>query len=233
MHLARLQFKGIFDRLRLSFVWHDAEDVSRLENLADRHGDRLARDLLGTAKPSFTNLLAPASLIKGHDDVWFFSLKIGRGIVERQMPVLAYADKGRINCLATNQFSQTTTRLAGSSWAFTLALSGILVWALTGPLFGFSDTWQLVVNTATTVITFLMVFLIQRSQNKDTLALELKLNEIVAALQGASNRLISIEDLSEDELEVLRRHYHVLAAMARRDSSILASHSIEEAEARH
>src|SRR2546425_4165126 len=109
MHLARLQFKGIFDRLRLSFVWHDAEDVSRFENLADRHGDRLARDLLGTAKPSFTDLLAPASLIKCHDDVRFFSIKIGRGIVERQMPVLAYADKGRINCLATNQFSQTTT----------------------------------------------------------------------------------------------------------------------------
>src|SRR5438132_13601687 len=109
MHLACLQFKGIFDRLRLSFVWHDAEDVSGFENLADRHGDRLSRDLLKTTKPSFTDLLASASLIKCNDNVWCFSLKIGGGIVERQMPVLADADKGCINCLATNQFSQTTT----------------------------------------------------------------------------------------------------------------------------
>ncbi|MCM3900667.1 MAG: low affinity iron permease family protein [Pyrinomonadaceae bacterium] len=81
-----------------------------------------------------------------------------------------------------------------------IALSVIIVWGFTGPLFNFSDTWQLVINTGTTIITFLMVFLIQRPQNKDALAIHLKLNEIVAALQGASNRLIDVESLTEEEI---------------------------------
>ena len=104
---------------------------------------------------------------------------------------------------------------------------------LTGPLFHYSHTWQLVINTGTTVVTFLMVFLIQRTQNKDSLALHLKLNEVVAALNGASNRLIDVEALSERELRVLHAHYEMLARMAKRDIDLLRSHSIEEAAHRH
>ena len=112
---------------------------------------------------------------------------------------------GRPNVL--ERFSSAVTRWTGSTQAFILATAIVLVWGLTGPLFGFSDTWQLVINTGTTIVTFLMVFLIQRSQNKDSLATQLKLNELVAAIKGASNRLIDVEDLSEDELRVLHRHY--------------------------
>ena len=104
---------------------------------------------------------------------------------------------------------------------------------LTGPLFEFSDTWQLVINTGTTIVTFLMVFLIQRTQNKDALAIHLKLNEIVAALEGASNRLIDVEDLNEDEIETLHKHYRRLVAMAKKDIKLTQSHSVEEADARH
>jgi low affinity Fe/Cu permease len=129
--------------------------------------------------------------------------------------------------------SRAVADWAGSSWAFGSAALLIIGWLLTGPLFGFSDTWQLVINTGTTIITFLMVFLIQRSQNKDSLAIQLKLNEIVAVMKGASNRLIDVEDLSEDELRVLHQHYSKLASMAARDTDLGSSHSIEEAEARH
>ena len=140
----------------------------------------------------------------------------------------------------TNSFSlllervaTNVTRWAGSTSAFSLACGIILVWALTGPLFRYSDTWQLVINTGTTVVTFLMVFLIQRSQNKDSLAVHLKLNEIVAAIEGSSNRLIDVESLTEQELKVLHRHYSRLAEMAKRDATLTESHSIEEAELRH
>ena len=129
--------------------------------------------------------------------------------------------------------ARTITRLTGSAMAFALALGTIVVWAVTGPLFHFSDTWQLVINTGTTVVTFLMVFLIQRSQNKDSLALQLKLNEIVAALEGASNRLVNVEDLTEAELDVLHHHYARLAMMAKRDLDLMQSHSVDEATARH
>jgi low affinity Fe/Cu permease len=125
------------------------------------------------------------------------------------------------------------TELAGSSWAFALATGIVLVWAITGPLFGYSDTWQLVINTGTTIVTFLMVFLIQRSQNKDSRAVELKLNEIVAALEGASNRLIDVESLRESDLDILRKHYARLGELAASDSNPARSHSIEEAERRH
>src|SRR5262245_16206951 len=108
---------------------------------------------------------------------------------------------------AVERFARGATEWTGSSWAFGLAVLIVVVWAVTGPIFGFSDTWQLVINTGTTVVTFLMVFLIQRSQNKDALAVHLKLNELVASLQGASNRLINIEDMSEKEIETLHRHY--------------------------
>ena len=121
---------------------------------------------------------------------------------------------------------------AGGSWAFGTAVTIILAWAVTGPLFGFSDTWQLVINTGTTIVTFLMVFLIQRAQNKESKAVQLKLNEIVAAIQGASNSLIDVETLSEDEIETLRKHYGELARLATEKSRVLESHSIEEARGR-
>jgi low affinity Fe/Cu permease len=141
-------------------------------------------------------------------------------------------NKGGIS-KALERFSHKATVWAGSSWAFLIALSVIVVWAVTGPMFGFSDTWQLVINTGTTIVTFLMVFLIQRTQNKDALALHLKLNEIVAALEGASNRLIDVEDLTEEEIQTLHQHYQKLVRMAKKDSKLTVSHSIEEAEERH
>ncbi len=133
----------------------------------------------------------------------------------------------------TEQFSVAVTRKTGSTTAFSLAFLVVLVWAATGPFFDYSNTWQLVINTGTTVVTFLMVFLIQRSQNKDSLAIQLKLNELVAAMAGASNRLIDCEDLNEQELRTLHRHYAALVDMARKEQSLTMSHSVEEAEERH
>jgi low affinity Fe/Cu permease len=135
--------------------------------------------------------------------------------------------------LMMERFSMAVADWTGGSTAFFFAFAVVVAWALTGPLFHFSDTWQLVINTGTTVVTFLMVFLIQRSQNKDTRAIELKLNELVAAIEGASNRLIAIEDLSEEDLEVLRNHYRELAAMAKKDIDLARSHSVDEAKIRH
>jgi low affinity Fe/Cu permease len=109
----------------------------------------------------------------------------------------------------------------------------IVVWALTGPLFGFGDTWQLVINTGTTIVTFLMVFLIQQTQNKDSKAVEIKLNELVAATSGASNRLIDVEALSEEDLDVLHGYFQELAALAARDRNLTESHSLEEARRLH
>ena len=134
---------------------------------------------------------------------------------------------------ALERFSRKATEATGTSSAFILALLVIVVWIVTGPLFHFSDTWQLVINTGTTIVTFLMVFLIQRSQNKDALAIHLKLNEIVAALEGASNRLIDVEDLSEEEIKTLHKYYQRLVTMAKKDLKLTQSHSIEEADARH
>src|SRR5215204_4484010 len=125
------------------------------------------------------------------------------------------------------------THWAGSSWGFGIAAGTILVWGISGPLFRWSDTWQLVINTGTTIITFLMVFLVQRTQNRDGLAIQLKLNELVAAIQGASNRLIDVESLSQDELATLHAHYQRLVERARDDEDVTASHSVDEAESRH
>ena len=130
-------------------------------------------------------------------------------------------------------FSRAIARFTGSTAAFGGALFVIVAWAVLGPVFGFSDTWQLVINTGTTIITFLMVFLIQRSQNKDSLAIHLKLNEIVAAMHGASNRLIDVEAMSEKELATLHRFYAELAKLARDEVKITESHSVEEARERH
>jgi low affinity Fe/Cu permease len=129
------------------------------------------------------------------------------------------------------RFTYKVTEWAGSARAFTVALLVVLTWLVTGPIFSFSDTWQLIINTGTTIVTFLMVFLLQRSQNKESLAVQLKLNEIVAALRGASNRLINVECLSEGEVRALHDRYQRLAARAQADlRHPTASHSIEEDE---
>jgi low affinity Fe/Cu permease len=133
---------------------------------------------------------------------------------------------------ASERLAHAVTVASGSSAAFALALGVVVLWVVTGPLFGFSDTWQLVINTGTTIVTFLMVFLIQRSQNKDATAVQLKLDEIVAALDGASNRLIGVEDLSEQDLETLHRYYGQLAKTAKQDADLRQSHSVEEARER-
>ncbi len=130
------------------------------------------------------------------------------------------------------RIAERLTAWTGSSIAFLLAVSTIAIWIVSGPLFGYSDTWQLVINTGTTIVTFLMVFLIQRAQNKDSRAIQLKLNEIVAALEGASNRLINAENFSEQEIDVLHGHYCELAKLAQKDAKITESHSVEEAHRR-
>jgi low affinity Fe/Cu permease len=137
------------------------------------------------------------------------------------------------NARLLERFARNMTNWTGSTMAFVFAAGTVVVWGMTGPLFQFSDTWQLVINTGTTVVTFLMVFLIQRAQNKDALAVHVKLNELVAAVQGASNRLVNVEDLSESELRQLHEFYVALAAMAKKDHSLGESHTVEEAEHRH
>jgi low affinity Fe/Cu permease len=131
------------------------------------------------------------------------------------------------------RLSGAVTEWAGGTVAFAAALLLILLWLVSGPIFHFSDTWQLVINTTTTIVTFLMVFLIQRAQNKDARAASLKLNELIAAIEGASNRLVDVEDLSEEELATLHQHFRRLVEMSKRDSSLMRSHSVEEAAARH
>jgi low affinity Fe/Cu permease len=111
-------------------------------------------------------------------------------------------------------FAGRASAATGSFWAFGLAVAVVVVWALSGPLLDFSEKWQLIINSLTTIVTFLMVFLIQHSQNKETRALQLKLNELLAAMAGASNRLIDVEDLSDREIEYLYRRYQHLAATA-------------------
>lgn len=130
-------------------------------------------------------------------------------------------------------FSNKVTRLAGSPAAFFTAITIVLIWGVTGPVFHYSDTWQLVINTGTTIITFLMVFLIQQSQNKDTVALHIKLNELIAATQGASNRLIDVEDLTDGELQVLKKFYIQLSELSKKDNDLTCTHSIEEAADKH
>ena len=111
--------------------------------------------------------------------------------------------------------AQRISRWCGRQTTFLLALGIILIWIVTGPLFGFSDTWQLVINTGTTIVTFLMVFLIQNTQNRDTAAIQLKLDELIRATQGAHNALMDLEELDEMALEQFRTRYERLAADAR------------------
>ena len=132
-----------------------------------------------------------------------------------------------------NQFSQAVTKSTGSPFAFIAALVIILVWGLTGPIFKFSDTWQLVINTGTTVVTFLMVFIIQQSQNRETTAIQLKLNELIAANKNASNRLVDIEDLTDEELAALKKFYVKLSLLAQHETNLFSTHSIDEAHKLH
>lgn len=141
------------------------------------------------------------------------------------------SNKSKIHFL--EKIAKTAIRITGSSMAFVLALSVILGWILTGPIFDFSNTWQLVINSFTTIVTFLMVFLIQRAQNKDSMAVHLKLNELIASLKGPSNRLIDVEDLSEEELKTLHNYYRSLAGLAKKEKDLSLSHSLEESLTKH
>ena len=132
-----------------------------------------------------------------------------------------------------SKIAGTVTRLAGAPATSISAFLIIIIWAVTGPVFNFSDTWQLVINTGTTIITFLMVFVIQQTQNKDSVALQLKLNELIACNEKASNRLIAIEDLTEDELIIIKEFYTKLSKLAGKEHDLHASHSLDDADDIH
>ncbi|WP_303312516.1 low affinity iron permease family protein [Hymenobacter sp. BT730] len=125
------------------------------------------------------------------------------------------------------------TQFTGTTAAFCIAASVVIIWAILGPVFHYSATWQLVINTGTTIVTFLMVFLIQRAQNKDSLVLHLKLNELLAATKGASNRLINAQDFTEEEIQMLHQYFCLLAEKAKADRDIGRTHTVEEAEENH
>ncbi|AYL99151.1 low affinity iron permease family protein [Mucilaginibacter celer] len=128
------------------------------------------------------------------------------------------------------RFSEWATKATGSSAAFILAVSAVVIWAATGPVAKYSQTWQLIINTGTTIITFLMVFLIQKSQNKDSKAIHLKLNELIASHEGTSNRMVDIENLTEKELDQLHKFYVQIAKLAEKEDDLTCTHSIDAAE---
>jgi low affinity Fe/Cu permease len=134
---------------------------------------------------------------------------------------------------AFEKLSATITATSGRPGAVLTAIAVVIIWGFTGPIFDYSDTWQLVINTSTTIITFIMVFVIQHSQNKDTTAIQLKLNELIAANEKASNRLVNIEDLTEEELLVLKTFYKKLAELSAKEKDLFSSHSIDEAQGIH
>lgn len=131
------------------------------------------------------------------------------------------------------KISNVITKAAGRPATSIGSIILVVVWAATGPFFNYSENWQLIINTSTTIITFLMVFVIQTSQNKDTIAVQIKLNELIAANRNASNRLIDVEDLTAKELEVLKKFYVELAELAENESDLFKSHSIDEARKVH
>lgn len=135
----------------------------------------------------------------------------------------------KLNALFERMANQITA-WTGSSPAFLTAFVIVLTWAATGPIFGYSETWQLVINTGTTIVAFLMVFIIQKSQNKESKAIQLKLNELIAASRFASNRMVDIEDLTEEELNVLHKFYQKLSDESEKDEDIHKSHSIDAAD---
>lgn len=125
-------------------------------------------------------------------------------------------------------FASKMTQATGSTTIFMIALFAVLAWGATGPIFHYSDDWQLVINTTTSVITFLMVFIIQKAQNKDSMAIQLKLNELIAAHEFASNRLVNVENMSEEELKVIQKYYAQLRLLTKEEESYQQSHSIDE-----
>lgn len=145
--------------------------------------------------------------------------------------------KNNINTQNTSgffeKFANKVNKAAGSTIAFIAAFLIVIIWAICGPIFHYSENWQLVINTGTTIITFLMVFLIQKSQNKDSLAIQLKLNELVAAHEFASNRLVNVENMTEDELKVIQKYYSKLSEFTKSEENLQQSHSIDEAAEIH
>src|SRR5579863_2606443 len=139
-------------------------------------------------------------------------------------------ETGTIKPSLSERFAMAVTQATGSTVGFIVAFALVIIWGATGPVFHYSENWQLVINTGTTIITFLMVFLIQKSQNKDSLAIQLKLNELVAAHEFASNRLVNVESMSEEELKVIQKYYAGLSALAKKEESLQQSHSIDEAK---
>ncbi|MBC7605578.1 MAG: low affinity iron permease family protein [Burkholderiales bacterium] len=131
------------------------------------------------------------------------------------------------------KFATAVSKATGSTYAFIIAFFIVIAWGITGPFFDFSETWQLVINTGTTIITFLMVFLIQKAQNKDSLAIQLKLNELVASNEYSSNRLVDVENMTEDEMTVIQKYYRHLSELSKKDQTLQTSHSIEESEQKH
>ena len=131
------------------------------------------------------------------------------------------------------KLANKSATFTGSSTAFIGAFLIVIIWGISGPFFKYSETWQLVINTGTTIITFLMVFLIQKAQNKDSKAIQIKLNELIASHEKASNRIVDIEDLTEKELDQLHIYYEKLADLAEKDLDIHKSHSIDAAKKNH
>jgi low affinity Fe/Cu permease len=134
---------------------------------------------------------------------------------------------------AFEKFATKVSKAAGSTTAFIGAFLIVVAWAVSGPIFNYSETWQLVINTGTTIITFLMVFLIQKAQNKDSLAIQLKLNELVASSEFSSNSLVDIESMTEEEMIIVQKYYQRLSELSKKDESITTSHSIGEAQDQH
>lgn len=137
------------------------------------------------------------------------------------------------NSSTFEKFASKVSKAAGSTTAFIGAFIIVLAWGISGPIFNYSETWQLVINTGTTIITFLMVFLIQKAQNKDSLAIQLKLNELVASNESSSNSLVDIESMTEEEMIIIQKYYHRLSELAKKEQSIRTSHSIAEAHELH
>ena len=129
-----------------------------------------------------------------------------------------------------SKFSIWVTKATGTPTAFLIALLVVFIWAISGSLFNYSETWQLIINTGTTIITFLMIFVIQQSQNRDTTAIHLKLNELIAANESTSNRLISSEELTEEELELIKSYYAKIAEISKNNKKLFETHSVDEAE---
>ena len=131
------------------------------------------------------------------------------------------------------KFAANVARATGSNAAIVIAFTAVIIWAIMGPMFHYSEDWQMIINTGTTIITFLMVFLIQKSQNKESIAVQLKLNELVAAHEFASNRLVDVENMTDEELKVIQKYYTKLKVDTMKEESLQQSHSIDEANKQH